>query len=245
MSFTKDEIVEKVKSVPFWGHSIDLGQGITTPGRVMNNLSTVKKLQLPDDLSGKRVLDIGAWDGFYSFECEKKGAEVVAIDNLCRMQKEDEKEYSDLGNKGFLVAKEILNSNVEYRDMDVYDISREELGVFDIVLFLGVLYHLKYPLLALEKISTICKDTLILESAYWKSVSQKPLIRYAEGDSFNQDPTNWHIPNIPALESMLRDVGFKKVDVLYTTSMTLKSFVRGIVKKISPFYGRVIIKAFK
>ena len=91
MSFTKDEIVEKVKSVPFWGHSIDLGQGITTPGRVMNNLSTVKKLQLPDDLSGKRVLDIGAWDGFYSFECEKKGAEVVAIDNLCRMQKEDEK----------------------------------------------------------------------------------------------------------------------------------------------------------
>lgn len=86
MSFLKEEILKKEAKVPFRGHSIPLGHGIVTPGRVMRNLKTLERLKLPASLSGKRVLDICAWDGYYSFECEKRGAaEVVAIDNLARM----------------------------------------------------------------------------------------------------------------------------------------------------------------
>ncbi|OGZ79613.1 MAG: hypothetical protein A2528_03805 [Candidatus Staskawiczbacteria bacterium RIFOXYD2_FULL_37_9] len=247
MALSKEEILKKVHEVPFWGHSIPLGNDIVTPGKVMDNLLTLERLQLPMTLKGKRILDIGAWDGYYSFECEKRGADdVVAIDNLYRMQRPDETQYANLGSKGFQVAKEILNSKVKYYDMDVYDISEKNLnGKFDIVLFLGLLYHLKYPVLSFEKISNICKDVLIIESAYVKTFTSRPILEYAQGNTFNQDPTNWHIPNIPAIEGMARDAGFKKIEVLFKTPLNIKSLVGGILGIKNPRYGRVILRATK
>ncbi len=245
MPLTKAEILKKIQEVSFWGQSIPLGEGIVTPGKVMDNFLTLRRLHLPDDLGGKEVLDIGAWDGFYSFECEKRGAKVFAIDNLCRMMRPDEKKYAHLGSKGFQVAKEILGSKVKYRNMDVYDISPEKIGRFDIVLFLGVLYHLKYPLLALEKIAKVCKDLLIVESAFLRTLSRRALLQYAEADSFNQDPTNWHIPNVRAIKAMLRDVGFRKIEVIYKTPLQWKDLLKCILKLRMPTYGRVILRAFK
>lgn len=246
MHMSKEQILARIKEVPFWGHSIPLGEGIITPGKVMDNLITINRLDLPNDLSGKRVLDIGAWDGYYSFECEKRGAkEVVAIDNLYRMQRPDEVEYANLGTKGFQVAKEILQSKVKYFDLDVYDISTEQLGEFDIVLFLGVLYHLKYPVLAFEKISKVCKNTLIIETAYLKNVTNRPLLEYVQGSSFNQDPTNWHLPTISAIRAMLRDVGFKQFEVLHKTPLHWKDLAKGLIRRNMPVHGRVIIQATK
>lgn len=246
MTLSKEDILSKIEEVPFWGQSIPLGHGIITPGKVMDNLLTVKRLQLPDNLRGKRVLDIGAWDGFYSFECERRGAsDVVAIDNLCRMQKPDEKQYDELGSKGFLVAKEILKSRVKYFDMDVYNISPEKIGLFDVVLFLGVLYHLKYPLLALEKITGVCKDLLIVETAFLRTIIGEPILQYVEGDSYNQDPTNWHIPNILAMKGMLRDVGFKKIEIVWKTPLRWKVLLKCIIDRRLSIRSRLILKAYK
>ncbi|MDD5258629.1 MAG: DUF1698 domain-containing protein [bacterium] len=246
MTMSKEQILAKIKEVPFWGHSIPLGEGIITPGKVMDNLITINRLDLTDDLKGQRVLDIGAWDGFYSFECEKRGAkEVVAIDNLYRMQRADEVQYANLGTKGFQVAKEILQSKVKYVDLDVYDIDSKKLGEFDLVLFLGVLYHLKYPVLALEKIAQVCKKTLVIETAYLKNMTNRPLLEYVQGSTFNQDPTNWHLPTISAIKAMLRDVGFTGFEVLHKTPLHWKDLAKGLLRRDMPVHGRVIIRATK
>jgi len=100
---------------------------------------------MPENLAGKTVLDVGAWDGFFSFESERRRAErVLATDSFC---------WSGEGGTkaGFELARKVLNSKVEDVEMDVLDLSPENIGTFDIVLFLGVLYHMRRPLLALER----------------------------------------------------------------------------------------------
>lgn len=113
----------------------------------------VDAMDLPPDLTGCRVLDIGAWDGYMSFEVERKGATVVALD------------LSPADHFGFAVAKELLCSQVKYVQGNVYDLDEYALGKFDIVLFCGVLYHLRHPLLALDKIyEHVAGDRLIVET---------------------------------------------------------------------------------
>lgn len=244
--YSKEEILEKIEKVSFWGHSIPLPYGIITPGRVMENFKTMEKLRLPNNLSGKRVLDIGAWDGYYSFECEKRGAQVLAIDNLNRMKKPDEIKYANLGNLGFEAAKDILDSKVEFKNMDVYDINPDEIGRFDIVLFLGVLYHLKHPALALERISEITNGQLFIETEWLRSpFIKRPILEYIEGDSCNQDPTNFCRPNIFWIESVLRDVGFSNMEVLYKTPLSKKSLIKIIINLSFLTTGRIIVKAWK
>jgi tRNA (mo5U34)-methyltransferase len=129
-----------------WYHTIDLGQGIVTRG-VDDTPLRLARLDLPSSFAGRSVLDIGAWDGFFSFDAERRGASrVVATDH-----------YSwhgpgwgtNDGKAGFKLAREILGSRVEDDDIDVMELSPERVGTFDVVLFLGVLYHLRHPLLAL------------------------------------------------------------------------------------------------
>ena len=119
-----------------WWHSIDLGSGLITPGvhpltELQDNFA---HLRLPDDLAGRSVLDIGCWDGFYSFEAERGGARVTSVD--CWRP------------ENFFKAKAALHSQAEFHELSVYDVTKARLGAFDIVLFLGVLYHLRHPLLA-------------------------------------------------------------------------------------------------
>lgn len=244
--YSKKEIIEKVEKVTYWGQSIPLPYGIITPGKVMGNLQTFGKLRLQDDLLGKRVLDVGAFDGYYSFECEKRGAQVLAIDNLNRMKRPEEIQHSHLGNLGFETVKDILDSKVEFRNMDVYDINPEVVGSFDIVLFLGVLYHLKHPALALEKISKVTREQLIIETEYFRSPFKKlPLLEYIEGDSLNQDPTNFCRPNTMWTKFVLKDYGFSKVTILNKSPFSLKSMLKSILNLNFMVNGRIILKACK
>lgn len=196
-----------------WRHKIDLGNGITTPGNEQTS-ERCKKIKLDDDLKGKTVLDLGAWDGFYSFECERRGASrVLALDSYIWMGKD---KYWASGKRGFELARKILHSKVEDVEMEILDIS-PEIGEFDLVLFLGVLYHMRHPLLSLEKVSSVTKDMLILETEIDTIGGKRPAMMFYPENELNNDPTNWWVPNPQAVKDMLKDVGFKKVKMVSRT----------------------------
>ncbi|HVT49801.1 MAG TPA: DUF1698 domain-containing protein [Vicinamibacterales bacterium] len=188
-----------------WYHSIDLGGGLVTPG-VDETPYRLARLDLPASFAGQSVLDIGAWDGFFSFEAERRGAtRVVAADYFSW--------HGDgWGRKaGFELARRTLGSHVEDVDVDVMDLSPERLGTFDVVFFLGVLYHLRHPLLALERVASVTRGTLILETVVDMVGIRRPAAAFYPERELNGDPTNWWGPNVPAVEGMLKDVGFADV----------------------------------
>src|SRR5438067_8216127 len=133
-------------------HSIDLPDSSILPGlQSLDHLRwRLDLFGLPRDLSGRRVLDIGAWDGWFSFECERRGASVVAVDCV------------ELDT--FLEVKRLIGSKVEYLRLDVNELSAKRLGRFDIVLFLGVLYHLRHPLMGLERCVELSTGIALVES---------------------------------------------------------------------------------
>ncbi|MCX5701711.1 MAG: DUF1698 domain-containing protein [Candidatus Omnitrophica bacterium] len=196
--------VAKIK----WWHTIDLGNGVITPG-VDNSPKKLKTLMMPENLEDMTILDIGAWDGFFSFEAERRGAKrVLATDWFCWGG-------DGCGTKaGFDLAQKILNSKVECKEIDVLEISPQKIGTFDLVLFLGVLYHMRHPLLALEKVSSVTANQLILETHVSMNFIKQPVMRFYPGSENNNDPSNWWGPNVAAVQAMLRDVGFKRVEIV-------------------------------
>jgi tRNA (mo5U34)-methyltransferase len=188
-----------------WYHTIDLGNGVITNG-IDDSRQRLARVQLPDSLDGLTVLDIGAWDGFFSFECERRGAaRVVAADYFSW-------HGSGWGTKaGFTLAREALGSRVEDVDIDVMDLSPERLGTFDLVLFLGVLYHLRHPFLALERVGAVTGRRLILETVVDMVGFKRPAMAFYPRRELNNDPTNWWGPNAPAVCGMLETVGFEDV----------------------------------
>ena len=200
---TDTELLNEVNSVP-WYHHIELRPGIKTPGRA-NNIFELSLLNLPPDLTGKTVLDIGCWDGFYSFECEKRGAKRVVATDV----------WEHTGRKGFDLAHEELNSNVEAVEASVYDLPSVLEGErFDLVLFLGVLYHLKHPLLAIEKVAECTKPggfafvETVVDPGFLSM--ERPVMSFFPGAELNNDHTNWWAPNIHCLQQMMHVAGFSK-----------------------------------
>jgi tRNA (mo5U34)-methyltransferase len=202
---SKVEIAAAVNNIR-WFHQIDLGNGIVTPG--FDRSRMLQCLGLPSDLTGKSVLDIGAWDGFFSFEAERRNAKrVLATDAFI---------WQGRGwgsQNGFNLAREVLHSKVEAEIIDVHDMSAQHPGRFDIVLFLGVLYHLKHPLLALERVFDVTEEFLILETHIDLTNIDRPAIAFYPGAEVGGDGSNWYGPNVPALLAMLKTVGFSRTEV--------------------------------
>ena len=195
-------------------------------------------LQIPQDLTGQTVLDIGAWDGFFSFECERRGAKrVLAIDTYS---------WDHYGKDGFVLAHEMLKSRVEHQRCAAEDIDAATLGTFDLVLFLGVFYHLRSPIQVLDRIRAVTTGTLICEThALVPAFHEKyPLVSFFPGDGheaglkyeFSSEPT------IEAMRQMLRSSGFTNVDIKHTPSMRwLKKIKAAITTR--PESGRLIVHA--
>lgn len=187
-----------------WWHSLDLGDGRVTPGvhKLEELRDNYARFKLPDDLTGKRVLDIGCWDGFYSFEAERHGAQVVALD--CWHP------------ETFFAAHRALNSRVEFHQMSVYEVSRERLGSFDIVLFLGVLYHLRHPLLALERVCEVTRDAAVIESHVIDNImdTPHPVMEFYEMDELCGQYDNWWGPNSECVIRMARSAGFARAEIV-------------------------------
>ncbi len=189
-----------------WAHRIDLGGGLVTPG-LWNTPEMLQRLHLPEDLSGQTVLDVGAWDGFYSFEAARRGARrVLATDSYSWQGK-------SWGSKaGFELARQALGSRVEDLQVDVLDLAPERLGLFDMVLFLGVLYHMKHPMLALERVASVTGRLLIVETVIDLLWAPRPALAFYPSTELDRDQSNWFGPTPAAVEGMLRAVGFRRVE---------------------------------
>jgi tRNA (mo5U34)-methyltransferase len=196
-----------------WFHTIDLGEGVVTDG-LSDTPSQLERIALADRLDGRSVLDVGAWDGFFSFECERRGAaRVVATDSWSWGPQ------SWSSKEGFNFARRALGSAVEDIDVDVMDLAPERVGgTYDLVLFLGVLYHLRHPLLALERVASVTSGQLILETSVDLLGLRRPAMAFYEGKELEGDPTNWWGPNAAAVAAMLRSVGFSRVEVVHPRS---------------------------
>jgi tRNA (mo5U34)-methyltransferase len=233
-----------------WYHTIDLGHGIVTNG-IDNTPERLARLKLPQTFAGKSVLDIGAWDGFFSFESERRGAKrVVAADYYA---------WHGLGwgtkdgKAPFKLAHSTLKSRVEDVDIDVADISHERLGSFDVVLFLGVLYHLPNPLLSLERIAAVTREMLVVETVVDMVGITRPAAAFYPDRELNDDPTNWWGPNHAAVEGMLKAVGFARVETItpapsaaFRAARALSHWMRGKNRLASAFrQDRAVFHAYR
>jgi tRNA (mo5U34)-methyltransferase len=213
---------ERIEALGEWFHNIDLGGLSTAPNHFLGDYPRCKwegfADALPADLSGRTVLDIGCNAGFYAIEMKRRGAErVVGIDSDAR--------YLEQAR----LATEVLGVEIELRQLSIYEISRLE-EKFDLVLFMGVFYHLRHPLLALDLIHEhVARDLLVfqsmqrgsgnvacLESDYPFSETaiftqrEFPAMYFIE-KSYSGDATNWWIPNRACAEAILRSAGFEIV----------------------------------
>jgi tRNA (mo5U34)-methyltransferase len=219
-SWTRVDVEAKIKQLGKWFHNLDLNGVQTAPDHFLGDYPNVKwsRLQnfIPVDLRGKSVLDIGCNAGFYSLQMKRRGAErVLAIDS----------------DPDYLVqarfAAEVMGLEIEFREMSAFETPslKEQ---FDLVLFMGVLYHLRYPLLALDLLAEyVVKDRFIFQSLTRGSDEVAlleddypfdetrvfnqpgfPRLHFIE-KSYSLDPTNWWIPNRACAEAMIRSAGLE------------------------------------
>ena len=164
------DLAERIRAQR-WYHTIDLGDGRATDGW-FDLRPYVHHYGLPERMDGMRALDVGTWDGFWAFEMERRGAEVVALDlddeadldwpPRRRPQTFPERARGD----GFRLAREILGSKVERVNGSIYHATPEELGTFDLVFCGSVLIHLRDQLLALERLASVCRGQLVFADEY-------------------------------------------------------------------------------
>ena len=230
-----------IGKVGFWWHSIDVGHGITTPGSKTADVLRAEwaALQLPE-LRGKTVLDIGGWDGYFAFEAENRGAARVAVldhyvwsMDLPRQQaywrecaaagvQPQPYEQTEFwqpdelpGRAGFDTVREALGSKVEAIVADFAHDDLGTVGAWDVVLFLGVLYHLQEPFDALRRLRALTAELAVVETHAVEVPGQEdvPLWHFYPGAELNSDSSNWWAPNMAALRATLTAAGFSAVTV--------------------------------
>jgi tRNA (mo5U34)-methyltransferase len=212
-----DELGREIRALAPWFHNIRLPDGRqTAPDHPLGDFPAFKWEQiggwLPQDMSGLTVLDIGCNAGFYSLALVERGARVLGIDSDPHYLRQAEWVRSRFG---------LREERLSLREMQVYELSRLE-EEFDVVLFLGVLYHLRYPLLALDIVAQKVRDVLVLqtltmpgdgvfESPHDLSLAQRELMSRPDWPKMafiehrlEGDPTNWWAPNRACIEAMLR-----------------------------------------
>jgi tRNA (mo5U34)-methyltransferase len=211
--------LDAVAGFSSWYHRITLPAGTVTPG-VHDSptvLAHLDSLGLPADCRGLRVLDVGCRDGFFTFALERRGATVVAID------------YLPPTATGFSIASGLIGSKSEYLTVNVYDLNPDTHGRFDLVVFLGVLYHLRNPMIAIDAIRSVMKpgakifvESQVIDEAFRlcdgsfqplsilaPALLNSPVIQLHPGRSLADDPTNSFSPNMVALRAMFEESEFE------------------------------------
>lgn len=193
------EIQNEIANIPHWHHIITFPKGVTSPG-TYDPSGMWNRFTWPD-LKGKRVLDVGVRDGFFALECEKRGAEVVMVDNL---------PYKQLG---ISVVQKAFNLSAKFYQRDV-DVDRlDDLGSFDIVLCLGLIYHVRHPLLVLDKIRSLCTGELFFESYVCDDQldenETRPISQYMLDTGMHPDKSVMWVPNSVGAAAWLKSANFQ------------------------------------
>jgi tRNA (mo5U34)-methyltransferase len=215
LDFEGRAIIEKIVGQE-WYHSIDLGHGVVTPGFV-DHREQLPYYGLPSSLAGKRILDLATFDGFWAFEFDRRGAEVVAADIPM---------WTDVDvpaillphahiigldrptGAGFRLADEILQSRVERVERSVYELTPETVGMFDLVFISDLLVHLRDPQLALDRARSVCRGEVIVADVYTPKLEgfgDRALAWYTAPNE------TWWLPNIATLKKMLSAAGFESI----------------------------------
>jgi tRNA (mo5U34)-methyltransferase len=207
-----------------WHHSIDLGNGIITHGTKSLEAIQFEYNVVFDqiDLTGQNVLDVGAWNGGFSVEAWRRGASLVTgLDHYTW----NHPDYR--GRETFEYVSEITGAKFKSIDRDLDDprLDLRDIGYYDVVLFLGVFYHLKNPLSALREVSAAIRDILVLETFVENfSPDRRPMMVLYPGSELVGDPTNWWGPNIECIVELLKLAGFIKVTVATGATHNRKVF---------------------
>ena len=190
-----------------WLHTIDFGNGLIAKGPA-NTKYILSKINLPEDLTGKTVIDLGACDGFYSFECEKRGAaRVLAVDS----PHWGTGQYGISRKKQFNLARKLFNSKVEDLEIDLHNLKVDLVGQFDIVLFLGILYHLDNPVQCLKNACEMTKELCIIETHVDLLNMEDSAARFYPA---NPPARHWWGPNTKCVTAWAEAGGFSEVKLL-------------------------------
>ena len=181
-------------------HKVKLNDGTYTDGE--QDMEKIRPYYIFDelDLKGKSILDVGCWDGYFSFEAEKKGASRVTSfdDPACRWG----------GVNGYVFLHNHFQSRANFVKGNVYDLANMfNTKEFDVVLCYGVLYHLSDPLYALQNLFYVCKDTIVFEGHF--SSSEKPCLELIPYKFYKEDPSNVYSPSISYMDLVGRYNGFE------------------------------------
>jgi tRNA (mo5U34)-methyltransferase len=218
-----EDLKTRVARHPFWYHHIELPGGVVTPG--VNPLN-MEAYQIPKDLSGKRVLDVGAWDGYWTFEALKRGArEVLAIDDFSDYMGFLSTEHRQAWAT-FDLCRQALGHDqkvCQREEVSVYDVTESRFGRFDVIFFFGTLYHLRHPLLALDRLGAVCDESIHVESAicddhspYRGGLGQgyaggQMVMEFYPRNELANNATNWWSPTLHCLANMVAASGFARV----------------------------------
>ena len=208
------EQLQEMNSINWW-HQMELG-GATTNGKDLSQWK-LSVIDMPKDLKGRSVIDVGAWDGFFSFEAERRGANVLAIDTNEWNEFTDEHGRLHTGKKGFDFAHKILNSKVGSEEIEVMDLNKHGRMGADLVLCLGILYHMKDPFGMCKVMYDITADDgmCILETHTDLENANVPMMAFYPNNECNNDSSNWFGPNPHAVIAMLKAAGFDEVEMVF------------------------------
>jgi tRNA (mo5U34)-methyltransferase len=195
-----------------WHHSIDLGDGVVTPGGKSLAICNTEANLVFDriNLTGHSVLDIGAWNGNFSFEAKRRGAaRVLATDSYCWSHPHVR------GRETFDIARSALGLELEVdaREIDAADLSPETVGEFDIVLYLGVFYHRYDAIETLARVARLAKHVLVVETHLELREVDVPAMAFYPGRELANDPTNWWGPNEHCMKALLLGHGFNEIEI--------------------------------
>jgi tRNA (mo5U34)-methyltransferase len=196
----------------YWWHTIDLGGGILTPGRKNFELMKLEAEAVfsPLNLTGKSVLDVGAWNGGFSVEAARRGASrVVGLDHFTW----NEPRFKGRETFDLVVRATGLPIDGVDIDLDRPGLSLTHLGEFDVVLYLGVFYHLKDPLAATREIAALAKEVLVVETHIEEFDDERPAMVFYPGAELDHDSTNWWGPNVACVTELLKHFGFRRIEM--------------------------------
>lgn len=202
----------------YW-HTFDFPE-FKTEG-VDNSPEKLKFIKMPEDLSGQSVLDVGAWDGYFSFIAEKRGAKVVvAFDSPKHAWNRLAHPIAGQaiiqnGKEGFETVHKALNSKVKDVEGELDQLGNWE-ETYDIVFDLGILYHCKDPYKHIRDLSKLTNKLLILETHTDANYLLLPAMIFYPEDELNHDAGNWWGPNVACVHDMLITAGFKKIEISFS-----------------------------